>query len=107
MGIEGLDGVTAQTDYFGVNDLLEAGAMREETKDLLVVFDSLDNALTDIIFGLRDGTLLPDQQVRLAKLFEAVALLLEAHAAVVLRDIASKKAQPTVRRKGRTTSRKS
>ena len=85
--------------------------MREATKDLLAVFDSLDNTLTDIIFGLRDGTLLPDQQVRLAKLFEAVALLLEAHAAVVLRDIAREKeakqqARLPTRERGRTTSRK-
>jgi hypothetical protein len=85
--------------------------MREATKDLLAVFDSLDNTLTDIIFGLRDGTLLPDQQVRLAKLFEAVALLLEAHAAVVLRDIvrekaAKEQAQPPTRGRGRTTNKK-
>ena len=87
--------------------------MREETRDLLAVFDSLDNTLTDIIFGLRDGTLLPDQQIRLAKLFEAVALLLEAHALVVLRDIARQKeakqqgpAQAVARTSGRTTNKK-
>jgi len=95
----------------GVNDLLGMGVMREETSNLLAVFDSLGNILTDIIFGLRDGTLLPDQQVRLAKLFEAVALLLEAHAAVVLRDISREKeakqqARPPTRGRGRTTSRK-
>jgi hypothetical protein len=82
--------------------------MRAETSDLLAVLDSLDNTLTDIIFGLRDGTLPPDQQVRLARLFEEVGLLLEHHAAVVLLDNAKQReAKRNVRRPTRAGGRTS
>ena len=66
--------------------------MRAETSDLLVVLDAVDGVMTDVIFGLRAETLLPDQQVRLGHLFEATGLLLQRHAELALLAIAKSRA---------------
>jgi hypothetical protein len=66
--------------------------MKAETSDLLAVLDALDEAMTDIIFGLRAESLLPDQQVRLGQLFEATGLLLERHGELALLAIAKSRA---------------
>jgi hypothetical protein len=85
-------GVDQRADHYCASDVLGANIVRAETSDLLAVLDALDRAMTDLIFGLRAETLLPDQQVRLGQLFEAIGLLLQHHAELVMLDIAKHRA---------------
>jgi hypothetical protein len=97
------------TDQYSDAVSAGVGVVKAETSELLAVLDALDRPLTDIIFGLRDGTLLPDQQERFGQLFEAIGLLLRRHADLALAAIDNRRTarqQVPARASGRKPSGK-